>query len=555
MRPAKLSSKVFLELPPVLAHYVQAERNLWVEGNPKRGRFSLLGRSGNFVDIETMAVERRHLLNILGHDRARNIRYRVGFEQGRRDASRHYKSFGENSRLALQAALVFGQVQGRFVAEPLKFEFDLEQKTLFRELILKSSVEAVVHRMTLADAKECACWSTAGYLSGHVSEIVGRRVVTVETECMSKGDPHCRFISKFDHEWAEEGEWAREAMQMKTVEQELEERDAQTAEFQEEAQRVQVSFDDLNRRVRPDVTMDAIVADSEAMATVNQRTRQLMSSAASVMIVGESGTGKETLARSLHEGGARKEDPFITVDCVGLSGDLFTQELVGYEEGSLPGAPRNHVGAIVRANGGTLYLNELTEMTRESQGHLVTAINQRHVMPLGATAPISVDVRIIAATQYDPLEAIEEGLLRQDLYYALAIGRINLPPLRERETDIIRLAEMFLQEFAARHNRPSIFMGGDFKAVLLDCAWPGNLRQLRNVIEHAVIMAEDAELTPGDLPEEVLATRWGGRPKALTEEVIRAALSRCHNNRSQAADLLGVGRTTLWRAMKRLNVA
>ncbi len=126
MRPMKLSSNVFQELPPVLAHYVEADRHLWVKGNPKRGRLSVLNRSGNFVELESQAVERRHLLHLLGTDRARALLYRVGFEQGRRDAARHIEKFGDNARLALQAALVFGQLQGRFVADNRRFEFDLD---------------------------------------------------------------------------------------------------------------------------------------------------------------------------------------------------------------------------------------------------------------------------------------------------------------------------------------------------------------------------------------------------------------------------------------------
>ncbi|MEX2016412.1 MAG: sigma 54-interacting transcriptional regulator, partial [Candidatus Hydrogenedentales bacterium] len=475
MRPTKLSSNVFLELPPVLAHYIEAERHLWVEGNPKKGRLNLLNRSGTFCDLESMAVERRHLMHLLGPERARALRYRTGFEQGRREGARHYQMFDENARLALQAALVFNQLNGRFVGHPHKFEFDLDGRTLYREVVLEACLEGLVHKMVMAEPGQCVCWSTAGYLSGHVSEILGRRVITMETECIAHGDPHCRFVSKLDAEWGEEAEWVRTAMTMPSVDEELRDRETQAAQATKAAQKAQLSLGNLNRKVRSEMLMDTVLADSEAMATVSQRTKQLMNSDGAVLLVGEAGTGKETVARSIHHGSLRKSKPFVIVDCTGLTDRLLNQELVGYEPGAIPGVGHGHKGAFARAHGGTLYLNDVTALTPEAQGHLLRVLNEGHVLPIGAEKPVKADIRVMAASTQDPQEAREEGTLREDLYYVLAIGRIDLPPLRERKEDIIRLAEAFLQEFKERHDRPNVTMAHDFKQILLDCAWPGNL--------------------------------------------------------------------------------
>lgn len=556
MRPTKFSSSLFLELPPVLAHYVDAERHLWVEGNPRRGRLSVLSRQGSFLDHESEAVERRHLIATLGLERTRALMFRLGFEQGRRDAVRHNEAFGENARLALQAALVFGQLQGRFIAETRRFDYDAEKKTLLRELIVKSSAEAAIHKMSGAAAPaDGVCWKTAGYLSGHVSEIVGRRVLTMETRCAAGGADHCLFVSKLDSEFGDEANWIRAALQGESVDGELKRRDAMVVSAQRAARRAQGALMGLNRRLRSDLVLETVVVDSEAMVHVAQRARQLMASDAPVIICGEPGTGKETLARTIHYGSDRKKKPFVEVDCVGMTESLLEQEIFGFEKDAFPGATLRHTGAYVRANGGTLYLNRVTELSHEMQGMLVRAMETGVVTAKGAEKGDKVDVRVIAALDDDPVEAKDSGDLREDFYYALAVGRLDVPPLRERETDILRLAEDFLRDFQKRYERPQVNMSAAFKQMLLDCAWPGNVRQLRNVIEHAVIMSSGGELEAKDLPEEVLAARWTKQPGDLTPEVIRATLSRTNNNRSKAAELLGVGRTTLWRSMKRYGIA
>lgn len=554
MRPSKLTTSLFTELPPVLAHYVEADRHLWIEGNPRRGRISVLNRSGIFVDIESQAVQRRHLLQTLGNDRARSMLYRMGFEQGRRDAAHDIQTFSENARLALQAGLVFGQLQGRFVGETRHFDYEADASKLHREVALESCAEAAVQRMAGASPGQCLCWHTAGYLAGHVSEILGKRVLTIETQCAGDGHDKCVFLSQLDSQFGEEADWVRKAMIPVSIDMELQHRDQLVASAQKAARRAQSMLGGLNRRLRSDLVLETVVADSEAMAPVAQRARQLMGSDAPVIIFGEPGTGKETLARTIHHGSQRKKKPFVEVDCVGLTDAMLEQELFGYEKDAFPGATLKHTGAFVRAHGGTVYLNRVTELSPDIQGMILKALESGKVTPKGAEKPVKADVRIIAASHEDPLHAKEAGTLREDFYYALAVGRLDVPPLRERETDILRLAEDFLRDFQKRYERPKVSMSGGFKKVLLDCAWPGNVRQLRNVIEHAVIMSSGGELEPGDLPEEVLATRWTRQPGELTPEVIKATLSRTNNNRSKAAELLGVGRTTLWRSMKRYGI-
>ncbi len=555
VRPNKLSAQVFLDLPPVLAHYLEANRATWLESSPNAGRVAMMNRHGVFVDVESLAVARRQQLEILGHDRARALCFRIGFERGRRDASRHMAQYDGNARLALQAATVFGQLQGRYVAEPVRFEFDLDAGTLYREIAVRNSHEAIAHQMVRDDIRGCICWETAGYLSGHVSEILGRPVITLEQACVNAGDDCCRFISKLDSEWtADDALWARQALRVESVEAELKRRDDMVDTAQRAARSAQSSLATMSRRLKTELLLDNLIMESEAMQPVASRARQVAQTAVPVFLIGEPGSGRGNLAKAIHHGGPRREQPFESIDCRGLNPSALLQELAGYKPGAFPGAVRAYDGLLTRAQGGTIYLDEITALSSEAQGLLFRAIEHGEYLPLGSTHPLPTGVRVVAATQFDPLEKLATGELRENLYYALAVGRINVPPLRARGEDILRLAQTFLMEACERYDKPVPRMGEDFARVLRECSWPGNLRQMRNVLEHAVLFAQKEELALSELPEEVIAARWARPPQELNADVIRAVLKRTRGNRSEAANILGVGRTTLWRAMKRMGI-
>jgi len=554
LKPTKLSAQVFYELPPVLAHYVEQERNLWLEGMPTRGSLLVRENQGVFVDLHALGLQRKLLIDGLGRQRARAVSYRVGFELGRRDAAAHLEEFKHNARLALQASPVLRQLQGYGAADAVRFEFDLDARTLYRETAVSNSAEALAYGLLVKDDIQCVCWTTAGYFAGHMTEILGRPVITIERECIGKSHEVCRFVSKFDGEWDDEAAWVRAAFDMDTVDQELAKRDEQVDAARKREQRARYALSELNRRLRSDLMIDGLVAEAPSMQPAVRRARQVMAGEAPVVIEGEPGAGRETFARAIHYGGARRRKPFVAVDCEGLQGALLTQELFGYVKEGVPGATRPHVGAYQRAHGGALYLSEVASLDIEAQVFLLRAMREGVVYPLGGDEAVTADVRVIAATQHGLLEKVESGAFLEHLYYALAVVTLELPPLRERESDTLRLAELFLQEFGERYQRPGLALSQDAKRVLLDCAWPGNVRQLRNVIEHAVIMAEGRRLDLSELPDDILATRARRPQEELTEEVVRAALRRTRGNRTHAAQLLGIGRTSLWRAMKRFGI-
>lgn len=555
--PTRLSAQVFYELPPVLAHYVEQERNSWIEALPKTGKFYLRDRQGLFVDVSVIVSERRAQIEYLGLERARALQYAAGFQTGRTDAGRHLEEFNQNVRLALQAAPVFRQLQGWFVAQPGKFEFDLDARTLYREIALNDSMEALAFRQFMIDHAECefACWATAGYFSGHVSEILERRVIGLETECAAHGGKTCRIVMRLDSEWGSEADWARRALAAETLQKEFSKLDEAVAAARKAELRARNALNDLNRRLRSELMLETIVAGHPAMQTAVHRARQVVGIDVPVLITGETGVGKESLARAIHYGGPRRNKPFEIIDCLGISGHLLTHDIFGYEKDAIPGATRAHVGAFQRANGGTLYINEIGSLTLEAQVMLLRALREGAHYPLGAEVPVKSDVRLVAATRHDLRKKSECGEFLRHLYDALSVVVINLPPLRERGDDILRLAEDYLRHFSDRYDRPSLSFSPQFRDALLNCEWPGNVRQLSNVVEHAVIMTENSTIDVDQLPDDVLAGRGVRSQVELSEETIKAALRRTSGNRSQAAQLLGIGRTSLWRAMSRLKIS
>lgn len=284
---------------------------------------------------------------------------------------------------------------------------------------------------------------------------------------------------------------------------------------------------------------------------------------ASVLVCGESGTGKELVARALHQGGERKHQPFVAINCAAVPSSLLEAELFGHEKGAFTDARRARDGLFVQAQGGTLFLDEIGEMPEEMQVKLLRVLQERKVRPVGAAQEVDIDVRIVAATHRDLEEGIEEGRFREDLYYRLNVVQIDLPPLRARGNDILLLASRFVEEASERLGRQMRGISPEAADKLLVFDWPGNVRQLQNCIERAVTLARFDQVTVEDLPEKIRGyeARAESQGIALDPEHIyplevmeRIYVARVIDvvggNKSQAARVLGVDRKTLYRKLE-----
>jgi len=246
-----------------------------------------------------------------------------------------------------------------------------------------------------------------------------------------------------------------------------------------------------------------IVAESQAMKNALQLGSRVAPQTTTVLLTGESGTGKEVLARFIHRASPRSDAPFVALNCAALSETLLESELFGHEKGAFTGATQTRQGRFELAHGGTLFLDEIAEMNSDLQAKLLRVLQEREFERVGGTRTITVDVRVIAATNRDLASCMKSGCFREDLYYRLNVFPIHLPPLRERKEDIIPVAEHFLAKFVKRMGTGPKKLSAEAKSLLYNHEWPGNVRELQNAIERALIIARSEEITPEDLPVQI----------------------------------------------------
>ena len=300
---------------------------------------------------------------------------------------------------------------------------------------------------------------------------------------------------------------------------------------------------------------------SAAMKSIRKTLEKIAPTDATVLITGENGTGKDVLAREIHAHSLRSEKPMVAVDAGAITETLFESELFGHVKGAFTDAHTDHVGKFEQADGGTLFLDEIGNIPLHLQAKLLRVIQNRSVVRVGGTQAKPVNIRLICATNMHLEQLVREGRFREDLYYRINTVHINLPPLRERKEDIVPLAQLFLERFAEKYHRPLTGMAPDAAQMLTEGRWSGNIRELQNVIEKAVILSEAKHLTAKDIQIDSSARglrmtgEAGTTIKAVSEaeeeRLVREAMDRTDGNISAAAKMLGVSRPTLYAKLKK----
>jgi Nif-specific regulatory protein len=311
-----------------------------------------------------------------------------------------------------------------------------------------------------------------------------------------------------------------------------------------------------SRLVAKSAASDELVGESKPMLDLKAKIGRVARATGAVLVRGESGSGKELVARAIHRASQRADRPMLAVNCAAMPRDLMESQLFGHKRGAFTGADSDHTGLFEQAHTGTLFLDEVGEMTLDGQAKLLRILEGHPFMPVGGRKEVTVDVRVIAATNRDLGEFVRDHKFREDLYYRLSVFELYIPPLRDRGPDIERLIDFFLQHFLRQHGRPSLRLSSAARTALLAYHWPGNVRQLRNVIDSAVVMADDPQIEPSDLGLRDPGRSDGSDPfdtlrmDVWEKRLIEKALQRANYSVPEAAKLLGIGRATAYRKVE-----
>src|SRR5687767_10137097 len=327
-----------------------------------------------------------------------------------------------------------------------------------------------------------------------------------------------------------------------------------------ESRKLQGQVQLFAREFKEKYHLENIVGRSQAIRDVLTRVVKIAPTDATVLITGESGTGKELVARAVHVNSKRAQRPFVTVNCAAISETLLESELFGHARGAFTGAIAARKGLFEEADGGTFFFDEIAETTPAFQAKLLRSIQEGEIRRVGENKPVKVDIRVVAATNVDLAQAVEERRFRQDLYYRLNVARFHLPPLRERREDIPLLIEFFLDKYNRKMNaRARLAEGVMEKIIQYDC--PGNVRELENMVEQAVALCSGGVINVDDIVPQAPRKSGKGPGRTLADivdeaerEALEAALRACDGSRERAAELLDISPTTLWRKMTRLGI-
>ncbi|MBT1076512.1 sigma-54-dependent Fis family transcriptional regulator [Geobacter grbiciae] len=428
------------------------------------------------IHAEVQASLRRELIDTLGMDRARGLLTRMGYAAGMRDFELARTRAGSDGDVeAFIAGPQLHMLEGIAKVSTVSLEYDRSAGSFYGEFIWENSWESEWHKQYYGTYSEPVCWSQIGYACAYASSFMGRPILYKELECAGMGENHCRIVGKPLEEWEDASEYSRFFDKESIAEQLI---DLQTQVVQ------------LRSAISEKEKLPAdIVGNSKAFRMAYDMLQQAAKSQITVLLLGETGSGKEVFARALHNRSTRRNESFIAINCAAIPHDLVESELFGVEKGAFTGALNARPGRFERANGGTLFLDEIGDLPLSAQAKLLRVLQEGEIERLGDHKVRKVDVRLVAATNVDLKQLVKEGKFRSDLYYRLNAFQINIPPLRERTEDIPLLANRSIEKYSAIHGKKLNGFTDKAMRAILAYPWPGNIRELLNMVERGVILA------------------------------------------------------------------
>lgn len=536
--------------------------------SPDDGRIWLNDQRMVLLHASSFGLFRRELIESLGAEQVRALLTRSGYLSGSRDAELVRQRWsGADPAAIFAAGTQLHALEGLVKVEPVHFEFDTEKGTYLGEFLWHHSVEDEQHIAAYGVGVEPACWMELGYAMGYVSGLIGSLVIFREVECRAMGHSKCRVIGKSAEQWDD-------------IQDDLRYLNASVTDPATEQGGREPSVAVMNLDQQSDDT--PMIGTCAAFAAATHTLKRVAGTRATVLLSGETGVGKELFARHLHQLSERRDGPFVAFNCAALPDSLIESELFGVERGAFTGATHSRPGRFERAAGGTLFLDELASLSLAGQSKLLRVIQEGEVERVGGVRAHSVDVRLVAATNIDLRKAVEQGEFRADLFYRLNVVPITLPPLRERRDDLPLLITHFLNHYSRLHQRAVNGISVKATQTLLNYDFPGNIRELQNLIERGVIATEHGatidlpQLFHNEpLPQELLFSvtargelvdgRTGGEAELslldqfsrlqgdegvlslpeLEQQLLREAVEQAGGNLAQAARRLGLSRAQL----------
>jgi DNA-binding NtrC family response regulator/predicted hydrocarbon binding protein len=526
-----------------------------LEFNPDEGLIRFAGQRALLLDAVAMGVLRKYLTENFGLTASRAVFTQFGFAHGWRMAEAMQAEFKwESVEDLVRAGPRIHTLQGLFHIDPTSTEVISAEG-----ITIVDSYEAEQHLLHFGRSTSPVCWTICGLTSGFISRAEGREIYVLEDRCVGKGDAACRLVGRTREAWGEarvdELRFFEPGRLKECLDVSLERVISSLKAAETKLRAHQRALVRVSRAVAEPL---GTVAKSAAMCRLLDLARRVAKVDSTVLITGESGAGKERIARLVHDESARASGPFIAINCGAITESLLESELFGHTRGAFTGAATDRPGLFEAANGGTLLLDEVGEVSPGMQVKLLRVLQEREVRRVGENRCRKVNVRVIAATNRELAQGVVGGAFRQDLYYRLKVVELHVPPLRERREDILPLARVLLASAADWVKRKFTGITPSAADQLLRYDWPGNVRELENAMERAVALAPGSRVELEDLPEEIrqafprpAATIRTVRPlEEVEREYIIAALDLNGGNQTRTAEQLKIGSATLYRRLK-----
>jgi two-component system response regulator HydG len=529
-----------------------------VEFDSEDGVVRFAGQRALIIDATAKGNLRKELVNHFGLTTARAVLTRFGFVQGWRMAEAMQQLFQWESEDDWHHACGrIHMLEGMYRLGPGT------PGSLTKEgLTLVGSYEAEQHIAHLGRSDTSVCWTICGLTSGYLSRALGKEVFVLEDQCIGRGDAACHLLGRTLAEWGDDRAEELRFYRVENLKEWLEPSLHRITENLKEAERKLRERKRVLSRATPEIEDPlGMIARSAAMQRVVDLARRIAKVDSTVLITGESGTGKELIAHLVHDESARAAGPFIAVNCGAITESLLESELFGHARGAFTGAAQDRAGLFEAANGGTLLLDEIGDVSPGMQVKLLRVLQEREIRRVGENKSRPVNVRVMAATNRELAADIESGRFRKDLYYRLNVVQLHVPPLRSRREDTLPLARVLLADAAARLKRTVTGLSPRAADQLLRYDWPGNVRELENAMERAVALGRANLIELDELPEEVrqaIPTPSVSGPVRVLDEIekdyIMAVLDLNGGNQTRTAEQLGIGSATLYRKLKSYGV-